>query len=496
MRGRLARIAGIAALLVGVAAAGACDSERPNIVLFTGDDHSKLDAGCYGNPTIRTPTLDSLAANGLVFDNFFTVTAICCPSRAALMTGQYPFTNGCFGMTACDDGIRPLTAILADAGYHCGLVGKRHLAPWDAFRFEYAPADPKGEKMGRDVTTYTDDVRGFFDHLKTESKPGPFFLMVNFHDPHRVFPTPDEVPQPADRATVVIPPTLPDLPDVREEVGRYTDAVQRMDGGIRLCLAALRQSGLADNTIVIYLSDHGAGFPFAKSTLYDAGTNIPMIMSWPGRIGAGRRTSALASVVDFAPTILEVVGIPIPESMQGESFATVLAGKSDRHRDAVYGSQTDDFVPPSYPIRSARTERFAYLFNVHPDRRMGNNTLGGLTWAAMVKAAESDTALARRVDRYEHRPPEEMYDVASDPFELRNLAADPACAADLAAMRALLVAHMVAAKDPFVALLPFASDGQRAAARAAHDAYLAYDADRTKNFFTRPRGQGRGDAND
>jgi arylsulfatase A-like enzyme len=490
-RGLGARLFWLACALGAATAVPACADDRPNIVVFTGDDHSRLDAGCYGNPTIATPAIDGIAAAGLAFERCMTVTAICCPSRAALLTGQYPFASGCFGLKECNADVRPLSAILADAGYRCGLVGKRHLGPWEAFRFEYAPPDPKSLDRGRDTATYIDDVRGFFDHLRDAGSRGPFFLMVNFHDPHRAFPMPADVPEPVDRSKIAIPPTLPDTPDIREEVGRYYDAVQRMDRGIGLCLDALRESGFADNTIVIYTSDHGAAFPFAKSTLYEAGLNVPFVMAWPGRIAAGRRMAALVSFVDVAPTLLELTGLPIPPTMQGRSFAAVVRAETDAAREVVFGSQTDDFMVPSYPIRSVRTESLKYIYNVYPERHVGTNAMAGLTWRSMLVAGRrGDDAIAARVAQYTKRPREELYDLAADPIESRNLAADSSRAADLDAMRARLVAHMDETGDPFVALLPFATEAQRARARPAFDAYEAYDAERTRGWHDRPRGLG------
>ncbi len=486
----------LAALFIAGCAAAELDGEnarteqdarvatRPNILLFTADDHGKLDTGCYGNDAVRTPTLDSLAASGLVFDNMHTTTAICCPSRTALMTGLYPHTSGVFGLKPADDAVTPLTSHLVDAGYVCALVGKRHLAPWEAYRFEYAPTDPKQEEGGRSIAAYEADVRGFFQRRRVEADTRPFFLMVNFHDPHRPFREQFVDADAKPFAAVRIPPTLPDIPETRTEFTLYYHYIERLDRGVALCLAALRDAGLADNTLVIYTSDHGAAFPFAKTTLYEAGLCVPFIASWPGHTAAHSRTIALASFIDFAPTILEVAGAPVPEELRGESFASWLrAGAQPAPRDdaCVYGSQTDDIFRPSFPMRSVRcgTWKYIYNFSDKPDAASANVTTG-LTWQGMLAAAATDTALAARVASYERRPHEELFDLAQDPFELTNLAADSLHRAQLEDLRRKLVSQMDAIDDPFLSILPFATAEQQSRLRPAYDAYLAYDAERAR----------------
>ena len=476
----------------------------PNIVLFTSDDHGRRDLGCYGSRVARTPVLDSLAASGIVFDNAYTVTAICSPSRAALLTGLYPHTSGCFGMKPCRDDIVPLTARLEEAGYVCALVGKRHIAPWDAFRFAFSPTDPKQEEGGRVITAYAEDVRAFFDWRRTAGRDGPFFLMINFHDPHRPFREQFVDAGAAPFDSIDVPPWLPDLPEVRDELRMYLQYIERLDRGIGLCLAEMRAAGVAEETIVFYTSDHGAAFPFAKTTLYEAGISVPLVASAPGRVDPGTRTDALVSFVDFAPTLLELAGAPVPAELEGISFASALggansggapdasalagpsrdAGRSQAGagpRECVFGTQTDDLFQPSYPMRSVRCGSWKYIFNVpeHADA-VSASASSGRSWNAMVTAAKSDPAIASRVALYQERLREELFDLAADPHELRNLAPEPAHSAQLDDLRRRLVEHMDAIGDPFLAVIPFASGAQRARAQAAYYAYLAYDAERAK----------------
>ncbi len=462
----------------------AAEAPRPNVLLITSDDQSKFDVGCYGNEAVQTPATDALAAEGVRFERCYTVSAICVPSRAVMMTGLYPHANGCHGFHQLRPDVRPLTAYLRDAGYRVGLVGKRHLKPWEVYRFEYAPEE---KTKTRDPVPYQQWVRGFFEFLKASGPAEPFFLMVNFHDPHRPFPIPGtkkgltaEVPDPIDRGKVKIHPTLFDVPDVREEEGRYFDAIHRMDRALGLVFAELDAAGHADDTLVIFLGDNGGAFPFSKATQYEAGINMPCIMRWPGVMRPDTVSDALLSFIDVTPTILELAGIRIPGDMHGESFAPLLLGRTEKHRDVFFGSQTDHASQPGTPMRSVIAGHSKYIYNFAPEAKYRMNAMGGLTWKAMVAAAETNERYAERVNQFLHRPQEELYDLSVDPYEQKNLAADDACAAELKAMRRRLVAHMDEIDDPFLAAYSFASDAQKQRMRASYDEYLAFDGARAE----------------
>ncbi len=461
-------------------------AQRPNILLIISDDHGKFYTGCYGNDSIRTPNMDRLAGEGLKFNNCFTVAAICVPSRAVLMTGKYPHTNGAFAFKECYSYIKPMTAYLEQAGYHCGLVGKRHIGPLagegtaDIYKFEYVSPDLPSA-MERDNNAFLAQFGDFFRLYRHQRKAGPFFLMVAFHDPHRPFPIPgekkgvsQEVSDPVDRPKVLIPPNLPDLPDVREDTGRYYDAIQRLDDGIGMILKELDKSGYASQTIVIYTSDHGAPFPFAKATQYDAGLAVPFIIRWPGHLKPSTTTDALVSFVDFAPTILEMARIAPPVDMQGKSFAPLLRGESDRHRDFLYGSQTEHAVWPPTPMRSVRSARYKYIYNFEYKGEIAQDAMNNISWLAMNGAGvrRNNPALSARIKSFLHRPNEEFFDLQADPYEMNNLAADPSVQGELENMRKQLTEHMEQIGDPFVALLPTASAEMQNRFKPLYDDYL------------------------
>ena len=361
----------VASALVLVSAAaclssgGAGDAARPSILLLVGDDHGRADAGCYGNSDARTPNLDRLAAEGARFTGMHAVTAICQPSRAALFTGRYPISTGVYGFYPLDRDVEPLSALLADAGYDCGLVGKQHIAPLDRYRFTFTA--PLSKDEGRDMARYVQGTREFLDEKREDA---PFFLVVAFHDPHRPFPTTGvdsgpaaEVPGGVDRAALRVPDGFPDTPAVREDVGGYLDAIGRLDAGVGGVLSLLEERGLLDDTLVVYTSDHGPPFPFAKTTLYGRGLAVPFLVRWPGRVAPGTIESSLFSLVDVAPTLLEAAGESSPREVEGTSFLPDLLGVADRGRAWIFASQTDHLYLPSTPMRSVADARFRYIYN-------------------------------------------------------------------------------------------------------------------------------------
>ncbi len=472
-RKALRKALALAALAVLVTCRSAERGPPPpaGIVLLLGDDHGRDDVGVLGHPSVRTPALDALAREGLTFTGVRAVTAICLPSRAALLTGLHPESNGVFGFYDLREGVVPLTVRLADAGFFCGIVGKHHIYPFEAYRFHYAP-DMTAEQ-GRDVERVVADVRGFFDARAVRAPGAPYFLLVAFFDAHRPFPRAGgtgmeaPVPHPTDPARVALPPYLPDLPKVREEVSGYLDAVQRLDRTVAGVLSELDRRG-ADDALVLYTSDHGAPFPFAKSTVYEAGLAVPFLARWPGHVPAGRTTDALVSLVDVAPTLLELARVAAPE-LEGRSFAPLLLGRADAHRTHLFATQTDHLRPPSRPMRSVRTERYHYIVNFDGKAPLTIESVTTEAWDAMVEAAGGDPQLAQRVQHFLERPPEELYDLARDPHELDDRGRDPAFAAVRAELRALMLDDMRAIDDPFLFIASGATDADRDRTRDAYE---------------------------
>lgn len=422
-------------------AVGACDTAGeaagPSFLILVADDLGRSFVGAYGAQDARTPSIDRLAAEGLRFDAAFTPTALCRPSRWAIYTGLYPHASGVMGFNRVPQDVSLLHEVLGEAGYRTGLVGKfgsrvQEFKPFDFFVGNQETGD------GKDVEAVRDAAERFLE----ESRREPFFLVVGFGDPHVPYPEPDRGP------TSEVPPYLPDLPEVRDELARYRAAIARLDRGVGAVLDALRDAGREADTMVLFVSDHGPAFPFAKSSLYDAGVHVPVIARWPGRIAAGGATSAPLSFVDIRPTILRAAGVSDPTSPHGTPRSSLL-GAGGPVRDTVFLSHTANFEG-TYPMRGIRTEGFKYIRNFEPGTEFVARLEGQEMWSAIVRAAGTDPDLAERLERYAHRPAEELYDLRADPGERRNLAERPDHADVLAGLRERLRQVMVETGDPLV----------------------------------------------
>jgi N-sulfoglucosamine sulfohydrolase len=464
---------------------GAGAKEPPSFLLIVSDDQAIEDSGCYGNSTIGTPNLDRLAAEGLRFTNAFTPTAICQPSRACLHTGLHGTSSGAAGFNPIDPGIATLSGTLKDAGWRTGLIGKTHLAPIAQFRFDFLKPS-KELSSGRDVEAIARATRDFVGECARAKQP--FFLNVNFDDPHHPWPLLDSevagasaveseedreaaparrpgagnAVAPRDRALggvagthdpakVRLPALLPDRPEIRRELARYADAITRLDRGVGLVLDALKDLGAAERTLVLFVSDNGMEFPFHKTTLWEGGVHLPMLARWPGTIRAGATCDGLVSFVDVMPTLLEAAGVAAPAKLEGRSFRAALADPAAPLREEIFLTHTRHLRHTGTPSRGLRTRRFKYLRNPW-DAGETFETAGMEhdSWKAVLEAAKSDPPLAERVERYLHRPPVELYDLAADPLERRNLAGLPELAEAQEELHARLVAQMTAIRDPLL----------------------------------------------
>ncbi len=244
---------------------------------------------------------------------------------------------------------------------------------------------------------------------------------------------------------------LPELPDVRKEVAQYYNSVHRGDQSIGAVLKALKESGLENNTLVIFLSDHGAAFPFAKSQCYLNSTKSPLIIRWPGKTKSGSIDNEhLISGIDLMPTILEAAGVDASTEMDGVSFLPLLLKDNYEERPYVFNAYYQIFAKIRFPMRSIQDKEFGYIYNFWSDgsRAMTGDATGGITWKAMVKAAKTDPEIAKRVELYRHRVKEEFYDLKNDPDALKNLIDDPAYSNKINEFRERMLQSMKQYNDP------------------------------------------------
>src|SRR5262249_1085394 len=312
----------------------------------------------------------------------------------------------------------------------------------------------KGTFDNRDVGLMARQARQFF----ADSGDKPFFLIVAFGDPHRSDGNSKEfgnerkyeaVPQVCyDPKDVLVPWFLPDQPEVRTELAQYYQACSRADHGVGLVMQALKETKKADSTLVMFLSDNGIPFPGAKTTLYDPGLRLPLIVSSPAQKQRGLRNDALASFVDVMPTALEWAGVKAPEGLQGRSLLPILETEHPRGWDTVYGSHQFHEITMYYPMRMVRTRTHKYILNLaHPlEFPTANDLYQSPTWQGILKRGDNHLGL-RDVRSFQHRPREELYDLEKDPNELKNVAADPTYGKVLADLRTRLKDWQTATKD-------------------------------------------------
>ena len=426
-----------------------------NILFITLDDMNRDSVGIYGSKVKgTTPNIDKLAGEGLRFEHGHVSIAICMPTGAVWMTGRYPHNSGALGFTKIKPDVPTLPETLRKNGFMTGILGKtEHVVPSRQKAFGYR-RDRSEMDNGRSQELYGKFTAEFLGQVKKANKP--FFLMVNAHDPHRPFdnrkpadqrneageasepssgnkkkkgrrvdyPAPSRIYQPDE---IVIPGFLPDLPPIREEIAQYYSSVSRADDVVGRVLVELEEAGFAENTLVMLKSDHGIPVPFAKTNVWRHSTLTPWIVRWPGTVKPGiHETEHPVAGVDFAPTILDVLGIAPMKDMDGRSFLPVLKGKKQRGREFVYTHINTIASGRSYAMRSLQGKRYGLIWNGWHDGEttFKNESMSGLTWKAMVKAAENDPVLARRVKHYLYRRPFEFYDYKKDPDALNNLIDD------------------------------------------------------------------------
>lgn len=389
----------------------------PNIVVLIADDLSRFSLGCYGDPHVRTPTIDRLAAEGIRFQRAYATAPQCSPSRSSLFTGRTPHATGTSRLHApLPREVPTILEPMRERGYFTGVFRKHHLGNDFARRFDLVG--------GNEMPTAE-----FFRQAPPDR---PFFLWVGFNDPHRDLYTNydhirGEVIPPHDPAKVTVPPFLPDTPAVRADLALHYDAIHRLDRDCNEVLNQLEATGRARDTMVIFLSDHGMPYPRAKATLYEAGINVPLIVRWPGKIAPGIETSELVSSVDLPATWLDLADQPPLPSMEGRSLLSLLTGRPHPSRQYVYAER--NWHDTWEPTRAIVSKQYALICNCRPEvsYRGSLDHVSAPVWnilEAEQAAGRLPPALAEMF--HSPRPPIELYDLVRDPHELINLANDPA----------------------------------------------------------------------
>lgn len=400
--------------------------ERPNFIFFITDDISAEDLGCYGSKVVKTPNLDRLAREGLVFNNAYLTISSCSPSRCSIITGRYPHNTGAPELHTTlptDQFVFP--EALRKAGYYTVLSGKNHMGNVKR-GFDKISA---GKGPGKE-----EDWVGI---LRDRPKEKPFFFWFASTDAHRGWAINDQAPV-YDPANVKVPPFLYDGPLTRKDLANYYHEVSRTDYFAGELVKELERQGVADSTYFVYCADNGRPFPRCKTRLYDSGTKTPLIVWCPGRVKAGR-TDSLVSSIDFSATFLDLAGLKKPPSIQGVSLVPILRNPEATVRDYAF-SEHNWHVYQNHE-RMMRHGRWMYIRNAWPERQNlcvesdptfpAGEELWAMQKAGKLNDNQKDVFLVPR-------PAEELYDVEADPNQLRNLADYSEHAATLKQLRSVL----------------------------------------------------------
>src|SRR5262245_14565027 len=364
----------VVAALVLAAPAGA-----RNVVLFVADDMGQ-DAGCYGNKVLKTPHLDALARDGTLFRHAFCTTASCSASRSVLLSGLHNHATAQYGHEhsvhhfRSFETLESLPARFKKAGYRTGRVGKFHVGPESVYPFD---AVLKGN--ARNPVQMAQECKAFI----AAGGDKPFFLYFCTADPHRGGGRADDLPGRPDRfgnrpqgypgvkestydpADVIVPPFLPDTPVCRQELAQYYQSVSRVDQGVGKLIGVLKDAGKWDDTLFVFLSDHGIAFPGAKTTVYEPGLRSPLIVRHPAAMRRGLECDAMVSWVDVAPTLLDFAGARTDrQAFHGRSFLAVVGEEKPKGWDEVYASHSFHEVTMYYPMRVVRTRQYKLIWNV------------------------------------------------------------------------------------------------------------------------------------
>lgn len=452
----------------GVTAAPA--PKRPNILFLFADDWAWPHASCLGGAVIRTPVFDRIAREGVLFRNAHSAAPSCSASRASILTGQWPWRlrEGADLWSLIPPKFDVYPDLLEKAGYFVGKTGKG-----------YGP----GSDAGRPRNAAGPDFRNFDAFLVALPKEKSFCYWFGSHQPHRPYVPDSGVKQGMDPAKVVVPPYLPDNDVVRRDICDYFAAAEKFDSQAGEVLATLEKSGELENTLIVMSGDNGWPFPGGKATCYDTGTHQPLAIRWGGHVKPGRVVDDHVSLADLAPTFLEVAGLEPPAEMSARGLLKVMlsdkSGQVDPARDHVLtcmerhaspGRSDGELRSVGYPMRTIITKDFHYIRNFRPQRwpagdpppdgasqamAFGRNTFAGFCDVdagpskAWILAHHEEPAVKPCFDRaFGKRPARELYDLRNDPYEMTNIAEDPAHADIVKDLDARLMAELGATGDP------------------------------------------------
>ncbi|WP_299671424.1 sulfatase [uncultured Polaribacter sp.] len=439
-------------------------NNKPNIILFVTDDHGLDALGAYGNKVIKTPNLDKLASEGITFSNAYCTSASCTASRSVILSGKFGHATGSYGHShsyhhfSTYSNETSLPIIMEKYGYQTARIGKYHIAPEKVYHFNtILEADP------RNTIEMAEKSKPILNSEK------PFFLYFCTDDPHRgkstnpkkwnapnSFGNKKEGYKGTKQITykpneVLVPSFLSDTKETREEIAEYYQSVSRVDQGFGKLMKLLKESGKAENTIVIYISDNGMAFPGAKTTVYEPGIKLPCIIKDPTRDLKGITNKALISWVDLTPTILDMAKIDYNKAkFHGESFNSILEKTNPKGWDEIYASHTFHEVTMYYPMRVVRNKNYKLIWNIswRQEYPFASDLLESSSWQSIQRNNLTNFG-NKKINNFLFRPQFELYDLKKDPNELNNLASEKEFETVFISLKSKLKEFQINTNDPW-----------------------------------------------
>ncbi len=390
-------------------------TKNPNIILFIADDVSWDDFACYGNQDVKTPNIDKLASQGIRFDNFFLTASSCSPSRNSINTGRYPHNTG-----ACELHTEPplemisFPEILKQNGYYTAQSGKFHMGKYAMRGFDVT-------SEGKEIGDGGEEL--WLETIKNRPKEKPFFMWFAALDAHRPWGI-NSFAGTHDSTQILPPGYLVNGQKTKTDLAHYYDEIARFDNYIGLIIDELKQQKALENTLILIMADNGRPFPHSKTRVNDRGMKSPFIAIWPEGIKAKSKfCRSLVSAIDIAPTILELSGNKIPESVQGVSFAKLLKNPETPFRNYVFAEHNwHDYEAHE---RMVRTQDFLFILNSRPQfTSLGPaDAVGSPSFADLTELKNERKLTEEQAEIFiEPRPTEELYYNLSDKNQFNNLA--------------------------------------------------------------------------
>ena len=452
---------------------------RPNILFFITDDQSWIHNSFAGEQAIKTPGFDSVAREGIYFENAFCAAPSCSPSRGAIITGQEIWRLGeaaqLFSAVPKELSKSSFPLLLEANGYYIGYTQKGwepnnfKTFGWEKYPLGSSFNDHKTKPLTNGIVK-NDYFSNFKAFLSNKEDTKPFFFWCGTSEPHRAFEKGSGIANAIDPNKIFVPGFLPDVPEIRSDIADYLLEIKWTDQHLEKMIALLEQRGILENTLIIVTSDNGMAFPAAKATLNEYGIHIPLAIRWDKGIkSAGRSTDVMVSLTDLAPTILEVAETTIPPNMTGKSLMDIFKELKTKERNYAFSAKERHTICRAsdlpYPQRAVRDRRFLYIRNFEPNRwPAGSPTLKsshGWTYGDIdqspsfnyLKKYKSKAAVKKYfLFATAKKPSEELYDITIDPQCQKNLIHNDEYKAERSRLSKVLTDYLIETEDPRVIL--------------------------------------------